>query len=69
MFLKSTVTFSAVYVLMGMCIEIEKRAARKLTGQAAAADWKLLDQFAGFWWCAVFQWGTHLTRQVGTNSH
>ena len=54
----------------GICIETKERAARKLSGQAAAADWKLLDQCVGFWWCAVCSsGGTHLTRQVGTNSH
>ena len=47
--------------------EIEVRATRKLMGQVAAADWKLLGQFVRFWWCTVCSSGA--PRQVGTNSH
>ena len=40
------------------CIEIEAKTTWKQMGQVDAADWKLLDQFVGFWWCAVCSSGT-----------
>ena len=40
------------------CTEIEAKTTWKQMGQVDAADWKLLDQFVGFWWCAVCSSGT-----------
>ena len=57
----------------GICTETEERPAWKHTGQADAADWKLLDQFVGFWWWTVSSSGTHTwpdkARQVGSHSY